>query len=304
VDSYTHGREFVVSVDKRDKNNPAGIVSSSTHFQLQSMPCFDDTKAAREQIGDYLPENVDSSTATINPMQWLVLCDQSHNCAKSSSSNSYSPPRLLELHKTHARLVDASKDSDMSAHLRYATLSHCWGSQGVPLCLTTDNYVDFKQEILLDKLPLTFWHVVEVSLRFGISWLWIDSLCIIQSGARHEADWKLHVKEMGHIYANCYVNLAASPATDSSQGLYYPRSKAFCAPLEVQIQSETFHLVTTTPTESIVDWKLNTRAWVLQERLLSPQVVHFRQTEVFFECSQDLRSGHWAHHTYDLGDQL
>ena len=58
----------------------------------------------------------------------------------------------------------------------FATLSHCWGkSQFLTLC--NDSFEEFRSGIELHRLPKTFREAIYVVRKFGLRYLWIDSLC-------------------------------------------------------------------------------------------------------------------------------
>ena len=58
-------------------------------------------------------------------------------------------------------------------------------------------------EVPLKDLPLAFQHAVGITKRLGINYLWIDSLCILQSGKGSSEDWRKHLTEMRLVYSNC-----------------------------------------------------------------------------------------------------
>lgn len=59
-------------------------------------------------------------------------------------------------------------------------LSHCWG--GIePSCRTTWEKLAANQRgIAWDTMPKTFQDAVDFTRRLGLSYIWIDSICIIQ----------------------------------------------------------------------------------------------------------------------------
>ncbi|KAI4102605.1 MAG: hypothetical protein L6R37_004318 [Teloschistes peruensis] len=55
---------------------------------------------------------------------------------------------------------------------------------------------------------------MEATVRMGIHYLWIDSLCIIQD---LEENWNRESKMMGAIYEHAFCNLAAAKASNSDE---------------------------------------------------------------------------------------
>ena len=144
-------------------------------------------------------------------------------------------------------------------------------------------------------IPKTFQDAIRFNRHLGIRYLWIDSLCIIQQDSD---DWARESAKMCDVYENAYVTIAASSASNSTQGLFLQDTWDL---LSLQISSagaqgvEFFgrragpdHPRTqiTPEHEGNEDWPLFERAWVLQERLMSPRVVHFCKHEVAWECGR------------------
>lgn len=125
--------------------------------------------------------------------------------------------------------------------------------------------------------------------------MWIDSLCIIQQDAD---DWARESTKMCDVYENAHVTIAASSALNSTQGLFIQETWDLLSlrirssgPQHVEIfgrRAAPDHPRTQTMPgeEGNEDWPLFERGWVLQERLMSPRVVHFLRHEVAWECGQ------------------
>lgn len=168
------------------------------------------------------------------------------------------------------------------------TLSHCWGTTDIPTL--RESCIDsMKEGIVWSSLPKTFQDAVTVTMWFKIKYLWVDSLCIIQDS--HE-DWERESKTMKHVYQNSFLTIAATKAADATGGLFVDRN-----PDLVQISTaraswprelEGDYLFVEDAWElELLDSPLLKRAWVCQERLLSPRVLHFGRSQMYWEC-QDL----------------
>ncbi|KAI0120657.1 hypothetical protein BJ170DRAFT_588982, partial [Xylariales sp. AK1849] len=78
---------------------------------------------------------------------------------------------------------------------KYIALSHCRGGTiGEADETTRSNNEDRKSKIVISALPRNFVHAVHVTRRFGVRYLWIDTLCIIQDSAD---DWQTELLKMG-----------------------------------------------------------------------------------------------------------
>ena len=114
---------------------------------------------------------------------WLKECeagiaDKHKMCLPSEASQFQLPTRLLKIVQERGEFKISLKEV-YGETLRYATLSHCWGEHQ-PLRTTKENLNHHVKEIKWSSLPRTFQDAVMVSHGLGISYLWIDSLCIVQ----------------------------------------------------------------------------------------------------------------------------
>lgn len=230
------------------------------------------------------PHQEYSNTSSIDINSWLKVCTKHHLCSKDTSPE-YLPPRLLDCSERNLRLVEAFTIRESHGTVLYATLSHCWGTTAANTILDSDNINQFYAELRYSTLPKTFKDAIKIVKRLGLSFLWIDSLCIIQKGPRHKTDWEMHVREMADIYSNGFINIAASWSPNSTGGCFYPRmpglSRACIANIEgtLELYEEWNYGMTNM-------FHLNSRAWVFQERIMSPRVIHYNENDVFWDCNE------------------
>lgn len=179
---------------------------------------------------------------------------------------------------------------------RYACLSHCWG-EFQPLKTTNATLEHHKVSIAWETIPQTFQDAIKVTKSLGLDYIWIDSLCIVQDD---KADWIRESKEMCGIYENSHFTIAATSAPDSSGGLFlkdrvrHEVRGTTSAGMNFQFilhkTDEMNHpAVLARPWVNTIiheRWPLLERAWVFQERMLSPRVLHFVRNEIIWECRQ------------------
>ncbi|KAK0124819.1 hypothetical protein ONS96_008700 [Cadophora gregata f. sp. sojae] len=263
------------------------------------------TSACRKwpQIGSRSQGSIDQNAVSEETLSracsWLKECTEHHlDC--DTVREVELPTRLIKVGGTDKkpRLVITR---DMRG--KYATLSHCWGAEGRPRPLTTtkETLDERIAGISFDDLPRTFRDAIVVTRALGLTYLWIDSLCIIQDSREY---WEKECKEMHSIYANAVINISADSATDSSMGLGRTGDLSPCLAsspisrckgvrvstgeqpsLDGDCLSHFKPVPKITPVKDIqLQHELQTRAWVLQERMLSRRVLHFCHSELVWEC--------------------
>ncbi|CZR52916.1 uncharacterized protein PAC_02793 [Phialocephala subalpina] len=139
----------------------------------------------------------------------------------------------------------------------------------------------------------------------------------------HEMDWREESKHMMEVYGGSYLNISATHGGDCGSGLFRDRNgkkppSDFVSdrtterwwtgytpvwvhkvpgvhtmrdqslfgvpgkdpPIPCQVQNQTFWDI------YVGDSALNKRAWVLQERLMAPRVIHFCKDQIAWECCE------------------
>lgn len=96
---------------------------------------------------------------------------------------------------------------------------------------------------------------------------------------------------MGNIYANSYCTISASFAEDATHGLFSQTKDSLSVLLHDWTENIKFWATDPHDFSTDVDaGNLNTRAWALQERVLSPRNVHFMEDRIYWECSTHIES--------------
>jgi hypothetical protein len=240
--------------------------------------------------------------AVLNRMRnWVNDCNENHS--KCHPGEVDLPFRVLDvanpgLDSNTIKLVEPAAGTNG----RYVSLSHCWG-KSQPFTTTKATMASRKASIDVSGLPQTFQDAIAISRELGIRYIWIDSLCICQDDG---ADWERESAKMASIYMNSYLTLAASRAKDDSDGFLGPRDARVHVELPVTIprsatgadgsndkaDTETLYLfniplnLAASGHQYVVHMEepLTTRAWVVQERFLTPRTLHFGSSQISFEC--------------------
>ena len=170
------------------------------------------------------------------------------------------------------------------------TLSHCWGAAFIKM-LTKSSLADLKVGFAISSFPKTFRDAITVSRRFGVRYLWIDSLCILQDSDCID-DWQKKAVVMGDVYKNSLCNIGATGAADSNGGCFVDRNVSLVRPCIVESgwsgrQPQSYMVVDGEFwARNVSENPLNRRAWVVQECLLASRVLHFGGEQIAWECNE------------------
>lgn len=154
---------------------------------------------------------------------------KSKNIKKCPAGPSYHPSRLLhiELQGSSKKVSLKSKQLATCKAAQYVALSYCWGGDQ-PFKTTGANLVERHGFIDYHLLPATIRDACEVTLKLGYSYLWVDSLCIVQDN-QHEL--AVEIAKMPQIYSNATVIIAASRASSSIEGFLHQRDTSHILPV-------------------------------------------------------------------------
>lgn len=259
--------------------------------------------------------DVPQTTSSLQSLAWAI--EQLQHCKRShklcgSYPDSPLPRRVLDVYapagSSGVRLYESEGES-----APYVCLSHCWGRK--PFLRTLSGSLEaHRDEVVWSRLPPTFQDAIEFTRKLGIRYLWIDSLCIVQDD---QQDWRREAAKMASIYQNSALVISAAKSPGAYGGLYAdlpPRHKIHTvtvtvtperaessrttptSPFEASEpapQTETVHvrLGLTHPQRLFSPYHAQpstlpvfTRGWILQERFLSPRMLHFGPEELTWEC--------------------
>ncbi|KAF7505179.1 hypothetical protein GJ744_001169 [Endocarpon pusillum] len=244
-----------------------------------------------------------NSTGSLESLAWaqdqISTCVKSHDkCREFQALGHFLPTRLLHINPNDLGDLVLKESKEIPIESLYVALSYCWGSV-TPQCWTTASTVHLREKrIPWSTLPKTFQDAVTFTRSIGIDYVWIDSVCIIQGD---KEDWQREAGKMYEVYKNAYVTLAALWGTNSESGLFLKGSD-WSAKLiaEVQLRDHKWPLYVKRIHPNFWDWTaikayphnpdppLFKRAWAYQERLVSPRVLLFAESELFLMCFRNV----------------
>jgi hypothetical protein len=237
---------------------------------------------------------------------WVRQCLSQHSaCQNDATKHSSQPQRFIHIDHTgenmKIRLVDSSEKNGP-----YLALSYCWGTSQT-MTTSKATLTLRRAGIEFQDMPRTFQEAILLTHKFGLQYLWIDALCIIQDDAR---DWAIESEKMDSVYRDAYFTIAADVGSDSNSGFLVSRfqytqqrlacrgdSGRYCQVGCRFRQTERQHQYSeSTPFPHLA---LANRAWAYQESLLSKRILHFGDTELCWVCNEGARCECTSHRHAD-----
>lgn len=179
----------------------------------------------------------------------------------------------------------------------YLALSHCWGGP-IATVLETTNIQDFCRQLPYDRLPRNFKDAFDVTRSMGVTYLWIDSLCIMQDS---KDDWTIESTKMAAVYENALLTIAILCSPASSHGIFPPPNTTarVSSPPNVPLSGPggvqlTLQVYDEDKDENLyklfAEAPLARRGWTLQESILSQRILYFGKTQIYWECGQGFKA--------------
>lgn len=230
--------------------------------------------------------------------QWHSHCRASHaQCGvhQASDSRKWRPTRLISFTASPGpetdviHLVDGASLPDEA---EYVALSHCWGKVHL-LRLLASTEAELRAGYPICQLPKTFRQAIQVCRWLDYRYIWIDSLCIIQDSAQ---DWQIESQTMKRVYGQGAITIAAANASDSTKGLFTERDPNSIIPPIVPCSWRDSWQGAAQPccvidmglrTDNVEHSNLASRCWTVQERVLSPRLLSFGKSQMFYQCLED-----------------
>ncbi|KAJ0103988.1 hypothetical protein J7T55_009652 [Diaporthe amygdali] len=221
---------------------------------------------------------------------WMSACEADHKtCVQHSEAVKKLPTRLLEIEGGNGKLIRVSMT-------------------------TKEKLNEYRHAIPWQKLPSTISDAIKLCYKLGFEYLWVDSLCIIQDD---DQDWLREASNMAGIYSRSALTLAIHVCGDASESFLQKRlldteqwsdGPYGCSRIPVNDpetgdkfdmylwQDESFKgsrfldrwwtTVQTIGRRGPSGHWLS-RAWTLQEWLLSPRVLHIHAMTIW-DCFEGL----------------
>lgn len=216
---------------------------------------------------------------------WLDQCKRDHKACRDFQRTPQLPDRVIDVGPSDGSKEPRLRETNGVQRADYVTLSHRWGSN---LTLTTkeSTLLERMRGIPVQSMPQTFKDAVKITRKFGIRYLWIDALCILQDS---KPDWEVQATEMAAIYRNSVFTIAADTATDNSGGCFFDRDGYLVRPHELnppvfRISDICKNYIRAHIPGICSSSALTCRGWILQEEVLSARTLRYQKDQLSWRC--------------------
>lgn len=103
-----------------------------------------------------------------------------HNCSQETLREQLLPTRVLKIIDLEVVYLHVPSNKEKA---RYACLGYCWGADN-PVKLISSTFHQYKVGIARSSLPRTFQDAINVNYQLVLKYIWIDSMCTVQSDRR------------------------------------------------------------------------------------------------------------------------
>lgn len=176
--------------------------------------------------------------------------------------------------------------------------------------LTTNTMRVLMNGVPLNKFDPTIRDAVLITRALGITYIWIDALCIIQDhGAK---DWNEQTSGMNEIYGGSTVTLAVASSNSVKDGFLDDRKSHYIpilwssSPAGDSTNTNCLARVFFSPewdkNEDELNGRWNKRGWTMQEGLLPSRLLHYTSSQIIWKCCEEQRFERGV--TQSLQDEL
>jgi hypothetical protein len=219
---------------------------------------------------------------------WLKNCLESHSSCRPPTEFQKPPRRLIHVgNKTqNPFLVETFPDLQ---HVEWLSLSYCWGGQPSEK-LTNDTMNELKNGKPLTAFDATIQDAVLVTRALGISYIWIDALCILQDGK----EWSEEASKMNEIYGGSTVTLVIASSDSVKNGFLRERDLnyipvAYSTDPAEDHRAKLFLSPEWDDSEREYNWPWSKRGWTMQEGLLPNRLLHYTASQMIWKCCEEQR---------------
>ena len=215
----------------------------------------------------------------------LATCEHDHgpSCSSPSWSRHLEKPNALGF-----RVIDVQEERlvEVQSHQNpeYACLSYVWGKYET-IKLTSSNLSQLSALRGLSSqragISKTIRAAMDVVRAVGKRFLWVDSICIKQDD---EIEKKRQITQMDRIYGHALITIVAADGLSADSGLVGVTEPRKVDQIAEDVRNGVNVLIPLNHRQQLNPW--NSRAWTLQEKLLSRRLLIFSGGHMIWHCRQ------------------
>ncbi|KAF7915185.1 uncharacterized protein EAE98_011270 [Botrytis deweyae] len=213
-------------------------------------------------------------------------CLQSHEkCRETQTTRTlcsgFGPSRLIDI--ADMKIVKMG----IQEVPKYFILSYVWGRPPF-LLLEKRNENEFSTpgSLTTQSIPQTILDAIEITGRFGIRYLWVDALCIVQD----DLESKMHeINRMHIIYAQAEMTIVAATGDGANSGLL--DIDPIFTDAETHLINNIRFTVNSMELRDVIEFSTwFTRGWTFQELVFSKRILYFTTERTYYSCEE----GSWS----------
>lgn len=277
-----------VSYTIRDPDG-SGWIGPSLEFQKCATEMSDVASMFKMPVSPAWLEHQEPYLGRIRPLladcrlfkKWKEYCLTAHHGKCGAWFKGEKPSKI--------RLIDVKQQCivEFTQDVKWTALSYLWGKTKI-LTLEKHSMSEFQRPGFLhrDRVPRTIYDAMILTAALGETYLWVDSLCIVQDDPIDKLEY---IPSMDAIYGHSTLTIIDAAGGDAHTGLPGIRQES-----RTQLQKpfkakgvtlvQTLDPINVTRTGYLTESKWNSRGWTFQEGILSPRTLIFTAEQVYWQC--------------------
>jgi hypothetical protein len=268
-----------------------GFIGPKLVFQKCATEKNDVASMFKMPVGPGWPEYQEPYLGRIRPLladsrlfkKWKEYCLTAHHGKCGAWFKGEKPPKI--------RLIDVEQECmvEFTEDVQWIALSYLWGETKI-LTLEKDSLCEFQRPGFLscDRVPRTIYDAMLLTAALGETYLWVDSLCIVQDDP---IDKLQYIPHMDAIYGHAtltIIDAAGSNAQSGLPGIRQGSRTQLQTPFKVKGVTlvQTLDPINISSIGYLTESKWNKRGWTFQEGILSPRALIFTAEQAYWQCSE------------------
>lgn len=210
---------------------------------------------------------------------------KNHKSCGSTLEDRKPPKRLLSVggETQDLKLIEIASTT---RNMEWAALSYCWGVEEPSLKLDAVSMSKLKDGVSVGTLDATIRDAILVTRALGLSYIWIDALCINQKEGVKE--WEEEAARMNDIYGGSAVTLVAASSRSTIDGFLKEREVQYIPiPFGHKPSAKVFLSSEWMSDYDEISSSWGKRGWTMQEGLLPNRILYYTPSQMIWRCCEE-----------------